>query len=52
MEMDRLYSDDDLRTRLSAAAKSYAGEFRWDIAAEKTMELLQDAVIQHKVGEE
>ena len=49
-EMDRLYSDDDLRTRLSAAAKSYAGEFRWDIAAEKTLDLLQDAVIERQVG--
>ena len=51
-EMDRLYSDDDLRTRLSAAAKSYAGEFRWDIAAEKTLDLLQDAVIERQVGGE
>ena len=49
-EMDRLYSDDDLRTRLSAAAKSYAGEFRWDTAAEKTLDLLQDAVIERQVG--
>ena len=49
-EMDRLYSDDDLRVRLSAAAKSYAGEFRWDIAAEKTLDLLQDAVIERQVG--
>ena len=51
-EMDRLYSDDDLRTRLSAAAKSYAGEFRWDIAAEKTMDVLQDVVIERQVGGE
>ena len=50
MEMDRLYCDDDLRSRLSLAAKSYAGEFRWDIAAEKTMDILQDAVIQRQVG--
>ena len=50
MEMDRIYSDDDLRTRLSHAAKSYADEFRWDIAAEKTLDLLQDAVIERQVG--
>ena len=50
MEMDRLYSDDDLRTRLSQAAKSYAGEFRWDSAAEQTLDLIQEAVIQRQVG--
>ena len=50
MEMDRIYSDDDLRTRLSHAAKSYADEFRWDTAAEKTLDLLQDAVIERQVG--
>ena len=49
-EMDRLYSDDDLRTRLSQAAKSYAGEFRWDSAAEQTLDLIQEAVIQRQVG--
>ena len=50
MEMDRLYSDDDLRTRLSQAAKSYAGEFRWDNAAEQTLDLIQETVIQRQVG--
>ncbi|SHL26471.1 Glycosyltransferase involved in cell wall bisynthesis [Fibrobacter sp. UWT2] len=50
MEMDRLYSDDDLRTRLSQAAKSYAGEFRWDCAAEQTLDLIQEAIIQRQVG--
>ena len=51
-EMDRLYSNDDLRVRLALAAREYADEFRWDIAAEKTMELLQDVVIQHQVSGE
>lgn len=49
-EMDRLYSDDDLRTRLSEEARTYSDEFRWDIAAEKTLDLLQDVVIQHQVA--
>lgn len=50
IEMDRLYSDDDLRTRLSEEAQAYADEFRWDIAAEKTLDLLQEVVIQHQVA--
>ncbi len=49
-EMDRVYSNDDLRVRLAQAAEAYAGEFRWDTAAEKTLELLQDVVIQRQVG--
>lgn len=49
-EMDRLYSDDDLRTRLENAAAAYADEFRWETAAEQTMNLLQNIVIQHQVG--
>lgn len=48
-EMDRIYSDDDLRTRLEEEAKSYADEFRWDTAAELTVNLLQDAMIEHQV---
>ena len=51
-EMDRVYSNDDLRVRLAQAAREYADEFRWDIAAEKTLELLQDVVIQHQVSGE
>lgn len=50
-EMDRIYSDDDLRTRLETAAKSYADEFRWDVAAEQTLNLLQDVVIEHQVDQ-
>ena len=50
-EMDRIYSNDDLRMRLAQAAREYAGEFRWDIAADMTLDLLQDAVIQHSVSE-
>ncbi len=50
-EMDRIYSDDDLRTRLEEDAKSYADEFRWDVAAEQTLNLLQDIVIEHQVDQ-
>ena len=50
-EMDRIYSNDDLRMRLAQAAREYADEFRWDIAAEMTLDLLQDTVIQHQVSE-
>ncbi|MCQ2093282.1 MAG: glycosyltransferase family 4 protein [Fibrobacter sp.] len=50
-EMDRIYSDDDLRTRLEEEAKSYADEFRWDAAAELTVNLLQDALIEHQVDQ-
>ena len=49
-EMDRLYSNDDLRTRLENAARSYADEFRWETAAEQTLNILQDIVIEHQVG--
>lgn len=49
-EMDRLYSNDDLRTRLEAGAAAYADEFRWDIAADMTLNLMQNLVIQHQVG--
>lgn len=48
-EMDRVYCDDDLRTRLEDEAKSYADEFRWETAAELTLNLLQDALIEHQV---
>ena len=51
MEMNRLYGDDDLRTRLSQEARIYADEFRWDTAAELTFNLLQDTVIRHHVAE-
>ena len=50
LEMDRLYGDDDLCRRLSEEARVYAGEFRWEVAAEKTLDLLQEAVIQHQVA--
>lgn len=50
-EMDRVYSDDDLRTRLEEEARSYSDEFRWDTAAELTANLLQDAVIEHQVDQ-
>lgn len=50
-EMDRVYCDDDLRTRLEEDAKSYADEFRWDTAAELTVNLLQDIVIEHQVDQ-
>lgn len=50
-EMDRIYSDDDLRTRLEEDAKSYADEFRWDVATEQTLNLLQDIVIEHQVDQ-
>lgn len=49
-EMDRLYSNDDLRTRLAEAAKNYADEFRWDTAAELTTNLLQGIMIEHQVS--
>ena len=49
-EMDRLYSDDELRSRLAGEARIYADEFRWDTAAELTFELLQDTVIRHRVA--
>lgn len=49
-EMDRLYSNDDLRTRLEKGAAAYADEFRWEVAAEKTLNLLQDTVIHRQVG--
>jgi len=49
-EMDRLYCNDDLRTRLEEAAKNYVEEFRWDTAAELTTNLLQDLVIEHQVS--
>lgn len=49
-EMDRIYCNDDLRTRLADAAKVYADEFRWDTAAELTMNLLQGIVIEHQVS--
>lgn len=49
-EMDRLYCNDDLRTRLEEAAKNYADEFRWDTAAELTTNLLQDLSIEHQVS--
>lgn len=48
-EMDRVYCDDDLRTRLEEDAKSYADEFRWETAAEQTINLLQEALIEHQV---
>ena len=51
MEMDRLYSDDELRLRLSKKARVYADEFRWDTAADLTFELLQDTVIRYHVAE-
>ena len=50
-EMDRIYSNDDLRMRLAQAAREYADEFRWDIAADMTLDILQDTVIQHCVSE-
>ena len=50
-EMDRLYSDDELRSRLASEARIYADEFRWDTAAELTFNLLQDTVIRHHVAE-
>ena len=49
-EMDRLYGDDELRSRLAGEAHIYADEFRWDTAAELTFNLLQDTVIRHCVA--
>ncbi|PWJ69123.1 MULTISPECIES: glycosyltransferase family 4 protein [unclassified Fibrobacter] len=49
-EMDRLYCNDDLRTRLEEAARAYVDEFRWETAAELTTNLLQDLVIEHQVS--
>lgn len=49
-EMDRLYGDDELRSRLAGEARIYADEFRWDTAAELTFNLLQDTVIRHCVA--
>jgi hypothetical protein len=51
MEMERLYGDDELRSRLSQEARIYADEFRWDTAADLTFNLLQDTVIRHRVAE-
>lgn len=48
-EMDRIYSNDDLRTRLTEGARTYADEFRWDVAAEQTLNLLQGLLIEHQV---
>ncbi len=48
-EMDRLYCNDDLRTRLEEGARAYADEFRWETAAEQTLNLLQDLQIEHQV---
>lgn len=50
-EMDRLYSNDDLRTRLADAARAYADEFKWETAAELTLNMLQDSLIEHQVEE-
>lgn len=50
-EMDRIYCNDDLRTRLASAAKAYADEFRWETAAELTLNMLQDSLIEHQVEE-
>lgn len=42
-----LLNDDDLRQRLTQEAIAYARTFDWDVAADQTLEIIENTIAQH-----
>jgi len=42
-----LLNDDDLRQRLTQEAVAYARTFDWDVAADQTLEIIENTIAQH-----
>ena len=46
--LDRVLRDDDLRTRMSDAARAHAARFTWEATARGTLEVLAGAAIARR----
>ena len=48
--LDRVLRDDDLRNRMSEAARAHAARFTWEATARGTLEVLADAAIARRAA--
>ena len=49
--LERLLGDDELWQRYSSASREWAESFSWDRSAEKTLELIELAIADHRSGQ-